>query len=398
VTLSHLLPPVPLRLPPISLLQGVRTALPQQTSRRPVPVVRSAGLADWMVRQVGTSAQVVLDAAGSEDSAAAGATAAGLQRVNLDRVGLAAAPGAAARRTQMRLEEGGSPDPMVKAELGYGARLLEVGSPVAASLATAGMRKWGSEAARAPAANSGDAGLEEAGSAAAAAAAASRKSAGLDGAGSAADTGPAANRGDAGHYGAGVAADTVPAANRGNAGIDEAGSAAAVAAAASRQSTGLGGAGLAAGTVPAACPGDPGLDGMGWAAASAAATTRGDAGLDDAGSAVATAVDRGKEGVQLEVVAPRPQLLVVEPLKWAECAPPTDTGRMARTGDNRHRRPACVGTHNRTAADRAGAPILRSDAALEEVCCRNGRSSQSLTPRGQRAKDGRLCTERPPKR
>jgi len=155
---------------------------------------------------------------------------------------------------------------------------------------------------------------------------------------------------------------------------------------------------LAAGTVPAACPGDPRLDGMGWAAASAAATTRGDAGLDDAGSAVLTAVDRGQEGVRLDVVAPRPQLLVVEPLKWAECAPPTDTGRMARTGDDRHRRPACVGTHGRTAADRAGAPILRSDAAREELCFRNGRSSQSLTPRRQRAKDGRLCTQRPPKR
>jgi len=68
-------------------------------------------LADWMVRQVATSAQVVLDAAGSWDSAAAGATAAGLQRVDLDRVGLAAAPGAAARRTQMRLQERGLPGP-----------------------------------------------------------------------------------------------------------------------------------------------------------------------------------------------------------------------------------------------------------------------------------------------
>jgi len=182
-----------------------------------------------------------------------------------------------------------------------------------------------------------------------------------------ADTGPAPNRGDAGLDGAGLAADTVPAANRGNAGLDEAGSAAAAAAAASRKSAGLCGAGLAAGTVPAACPGDPGLDGMGWAAASAAAATRGDAVLDNAGSAVATAGDRGKEGAQLEVVAPRLQLLVVEPLKWAECAPPTDTGRMARTGDDRHRRPACVGIYGRTAADRAGAPFLRSDAAREEL-------------------------------
>jgi len=110
-------------------------------------------LADWMVRQVATSAQVVLDAAGSEDSAAARATAAGLQKVDLDRVSLAAAPGAAARRTQMRLDEGGSPDPTVTAGIGYGVRFLEVGSPVAASLATAGMREWGSAAARAPAAN-----------------------------------------------------------------------------------------------------------------------------------------------------------------------------------------------------------------------------------------------------
>jgi len=110
-------------------------------------------LVDWMDRQVATSAQVVLEAAGSGDSAAAGATAAGLQRVDLDRVGLAAAPGAAARRTQMRLEKRGSPDPMVTAGPGYGARLLEVGSPVAASLATAGMREWCSAAAPAPVAN-----------------------------------------------------------------------------------------------------------------------------------------------------------------------------------------------------------------------------------------------------
>jgi len=71
---------------------------------------------------------------------------------------------------------------------------------------------------------------------------------------------------------------------------------------------------MAAGTVPAACPKDPGPDGMGWAAASAAAATRRDVGLDDAGSTVLTAVDRGKEGVQLQVVASRPQMLLVEPL------------------------------------------------------------------------------------
>jgi len=52
------------------------------------------------------------------------------------------------------------------------------------------------------------------------------------------------------------------------------------------------------------------------------------------------AVDRAKEGAQLEVVAPPPQLLVLEPLIWAECAPPTDTGTMARIGDDRRRRPA----------------------------------------------------------
>jgi len=240
--------------------------------------------------------------------------------------------------------------------------------------------------------------LDGAGSAADTGPAANRGDAGLDGAGLAADTVPAANRGDAGLDGAGLAADTVPPANMGNAGLDKAGSAAAAAAAASRKSAGLGGADLAAGTVPAACPGDPGLDGMGWATASAADATRRDAGLDDAGTAVVTAVDRGKEGVQLEVAAPWPQLLVVEPLKWAECAPPTDTGRMARTGDDRHRRPACVGTCGRTAADRADAPFLRSDAAREEPCCRNGRSWHSPTPRRQRAKGGHLCTERPPKR
>jgi len=128
----------------------------------------------------------------------------------------------------------------------------------------------------------------------------------------------------------------VPAASRGNEAFDEAGSADAAAAAASRKSAGIGGSGLAAGTIPAACLGYLGLDGIGWAAASAAAATREDAGLDDADSAVVTAVDLGKEGVQLQGVAPRPQLLVVEPLKWAEYAPLTDTGRMARTGDDRH--------------------------------------------------------------
>jgi len=206
------------------------------------------------------------------------------------------------------------------------------------------------------------------------------KAPGLDGAGLRADMVPATNRGDAGLDGAGLVADTVPAANRGKAGLDEAGWAAAAAAAASRQSAGLGGAGLPAGRVPAAFPGDSGLDGKGWAAASAAAATRRDAGVQEACSAVVT--DRGNERVQLEVVARRPQLRVVEPLKWAECAPPTDTGRMARTGDVCHRRPACVGTYGRTAADRAGAPFVRSEAARKERCCRNGRSSNSPTPRG----------------
>jgi len=315
----------------------------------------------------------------------------------------------------MRLDKGGSRDPIMTAGRGYGPRLLDMGSPVAASPATAGMREWGSRAAGAAAANRGDAGLAEAGSAAAAAAAASRKSVGLDRAGSAADTGPAANRREAGLDGAGLAADTIPsanqgdagpdsaaaataAANRGDAGLDEAGSAAAAAAAARRKSAGLGGAGLAAGTVPAACPEDPGLDGIGWAAASAAAATWKDAGLDDAGSAAVTAVDQGEEGIQLEVVAPRPQLLVVEPLIGAVCAPPTNTGKMARTRHDRHRCPECVGTYGRTAADRAGLPFLRADAGRKEPCCRNGRSSHSPTPCGQRVKGDRLCAERPPQR
>ena len=187
----------------------------------------------------------------------------------------------------------------------------------------------------------------------------------------AADKVSAADRADAGLDGAGSAAAAAAAADRADAGLDEACSAAAAAAAASRKSAGLGGAGLAAGTVPAACSGDPGLDGMGWAAASAADATRRDAGLDDAGSAVETAVDQGKEVAQLEVVAHRPQLLEVEPLIWAECARPTDTGRMACAGDDRHRNPACGVTYGRTAADRAGAPFFRSDAAREEPCCRN---------------------------
>jgi len=42
-TLSHLLLPAPPRLPLIALLQGVRTAHPQQPLCRPAPVVRSAG-------------------------------------------------------------------------------------------------------------------------------------------------------------------------------------------------------------------------------------------------------------------------------------------------------------------------------------------------------------------
>jgi len=202
--------------------------------------------------------------------------------------------------------------------------------------------------------------LDEAGSAAAAEAAASLKGAGLGEAGWAAAAEAAASRKSAGLGGAGLAA--------------------AAEAAASRKSAVLGGAGLAAAAEAAASRKSAGLGGAGSAAASAAAAARGDAGFDDAGSAVVKAVDRAKEGAQLEVVAPPPQLLVLEPLTWAECAPPTDTGRMARIGDDLRRRPACVGTYGRTAAVRAGAPFLRSDAARDEPCCRNGRSFRSPTP------------------
>jgi len=62
-----------------------------------------------------TLTQMVLDTAGSGALAAARATAAGLRRVDLDGVGLAAAPGAATSRTQMHLDEGGSPDRTVTA-------------------------------------------------------------------------------------------------------------------------------------------------------------------------------------------------------------------------------------------------------------------------------------------
>jgi len=79
----------------------------------------------------------------------------------------------------MRLDEGSFPELMLTAGLGYGARILEVSSPVADDFATAGMRECGFTATRVPAANEGDPGVDEAGSAAAAAAAASRKSAGL---------------------------------------------------------------------------------------------------------------------------------------------------------------------------------------------------------------------------
>ena len=75
-------------------------------------------LADWMAPQMATSTQMVLDAVGSGDLTAARTTAAVLRRVELDRVGLAAAPGAAARRAQMCLDEGGSPDRTVTAGTG----------------------------------------------------------------------------------------------------------------------------------------------------------------------------------------------------------------------------------------------------------------------------------------
>ena len=98
-------------------------------------------LADWMARQVATSTLMVLDATGSEDSEAAPATAAGLRREDLDGVGLADAPGAAARRAQMHLDLEGFPDRTGTAGSAQGVRLLEVGWAAAASLATAGVRE-----------------------------------------------------------------------------------------------------------------------------------------------------------------------------------------------------------------------------------------------------------------
>jgi len=67
-------------------------------------------LADWTAGQVDTSTQMVLHASCSGESEAAPATAAGLRRKNLHGKGLAAAPRAAARRTQMHLDQGGSPE------------------------------------------------------------------------------------------------------------------------------------------------------------------------------------------------------------------------------------------------------------------------------------------------
>jgi len=106
-----------------------------------------------MARHVPTSTQMVFEAAGSGDSAAARATDAGLRRVDLDGVALAVAPGAAARRTKMLLDEGSSPDRTVAAKIGEGVRLLEVGSAVAARLATDGVPVWCSATTRASAAN-----------------------------------------------------------------------------------------------------------------------------------------------------------------------------------------------------------------------------------------------------
>jgi len=103
---------------PRCALCGQALAAPALPPRPPVELVAALAprdLADWLVRQVATSTQMVLDAAGSGDSAAAPATAAGLRREDLDGVGLAAAPGAAARRTQMHLDQGGSSDRTVRA-------------------------------------------------------------------------------------------------------------------------------------------------------------------------------------------------------------------------------------------------------------------------------------------
>jgi len=63
---------------------------PQQVEL--VAALAPTDLADCMVGQLATSVQVVLDAAASGESAAARATAARLQMVGVDRVGLAAAP------------------------------------------------------------------------------------------------------------------------------------------------------------------------------------------------------------------------------------------------------------------------------------------------------------------
>jgi len=76
---------------PRCALCGQALAAPALPPRPPVELVAALAprdLADWMARQVATSTQMVLDAAGSGDSAAAPATAAGLRREDLDGMGL----------------------------------------------------------------------------------------------------------------------------------------------------------------------------------------------------------------------------------------------------------------------------------------------------------------------
>jgi len=88
------------------------------TVQRRHRIVQRQGPGDrrWLQRQPFQPLETTGGSSG--DLAAARATAAGLRRVDRDRVVSAAAPGAAARRTQMRLDEGGSPDRTVTAGIG----------------------------------------------------------------------------------------------------------------------------------------------------------------------------------------------------------------------------------------------------------------------------------------
>jgi len=94
------------------------------------------------------------------------------------------------------------------------------------------------------------------------------------------------------------------------------------------------------------------------------------------------AAARDKKGAQLEIVTPRPQLLVMEPLEWDEHAPPTDNGRMAHTEDDRGQCATCVGTHGRSSADRSGAPFLQNGRGAIDPCWSTSRSSHDWTGLG----------------